>query len=403
MKLLLDRAAAITGIGVVSPFGWGLEFFVRGIEQGQTTIQQIRRFDPSSYRTSRAAEVPDPLPPEEVAYATRADRYALAAAREAMTQAGWDRGLNGQASGVFFGSSTGGMWESESYFQELLKGTKHRISWLVSQPPSGPSEAVARAWATTGPVVTVVSACASATLALGLALDALREGEVEVALAGGSDSLCRLTFAGFNSLRAVDPDACRPFRRERAGMSLGEGAAVLVLERPEAALERERPILGYLLGTGASCDAHHMTAPDPEGAGIEQAVREALADAGVTPEEIDFVNVHGTGTPANDLAESRMLWRVFGPRAVPITSTKSLVGHYLGAAGAVEAVATLAGLATGRVHPTAGMGSVDLDLEVDLVTEHPRIVEANIALSTNLAFGGTNGAAVFAKGSAAWP
>jgi 3-oxoacyl-[acyl-carrier-protein] synthase II len=402
MKFSLERAAAITGVGVVSPFGWGISAFLRGLEAQKTAIQAIQRFDTSGYRTMRAAEVPDPLPFDHAKRLTRADCYALHAAGEAIAFSGLEKSLSSLSVGVFLGSSTGGMWESESYFEELLQRRTRRISRLVSQPPSGPAEALARAWRVTGPVMTVVTACASATLAFGLALEALRAGEIDVALAGGSDSFCRLTFAGFNSLRAVDPEACRPFRKERAGMSLGEGAAVLVLEPVPNAQARAAQIFGYLLGTGASCDAFHMTSPDADGAGIERAVRAALADAEVKAEHLDFVNVHGTGTLSNDLAESRMLRRVFGARAVPITSTKSFIGHYLGAAGAVEAVATLVGLETGLVHPTLGSGCVDPDLEVDLVTETPRRVDAELALSTNLAFGGANGAAVFARGTASW-
>lgn len=401
------RAVAVTGLGIVSPFGWGLASFCRGLERGETAIRRVSRFDPSTFRTQQAAQVPD-LREESGrrgrVRSTLADRYALAAAREGLLQAGLSGDLQTTSCGVFFGSSTGGMWESEEYFASLLNSSKYKVSRLVDQQPSGPAEVVARSLRVEGPVVTIASACASATLALGVALASLREGEVDVALAGGADSFCRLTFAGFNSLRAVDPQACRPFRAERQGMSLGEGAAVLVLEPIDRAHSRGATILGYLLGAGGSCDGHHMTSPDPEGLGIERAVRQALADAAMGPDEIDFVNLHGTGTPANDLAESRMLHRVFGSRvrSLPVTSTKSLVGHYLGAAGAVEAVATLVGLATGRVHPTAGEGTVDPDLGVDLVVGEPRVLDARRALSTNLAFGGANAAAIFARGARGW-
>jgi 3-oxoacyl-[acyl-carrier-protein] synthase II len=259
---------------------------------------------------------------------------------------------------------------------------------------------VARRHGASGPVLTVASACASATLACGSALEALRDGEIDVALVGGSDSLCRLTFAGFNALRAVDARSCRPFRTSREGMSIGEGAAVLVVEPEAGARARGARIRGFLRGAGAACDAHHMTSPDPEGDGIRRAVMAALADAGVAPDAVDFVNVHGTGTPHNDAAEARMLRAVFGERAarLPITSTKGALGHFLGSAGAVEAVSTLLCLAAREVHPTPGDGAPDPELGVDLVIGDCRPVPAaRFALSTNLAFGGANAAVVLER------
>jgi 3-oxoacyl-[acyl-carrier-protein] synthase II len=390
---------AVTGLGAVCGFGWGVEPFRRGLAAGVTAIRPFDRFDSSTYRTRIAAQAPPAAlaAPRRPLRLTWADRFGLAAAREALAHAGLGGSLAGTGAGVFFGGSTGGMYESEEYFAALSGGRGGAVSRLAAQPPSGPADAVARALGVGGPVVTVAAACASATLALGDALDALRAGEVDVALAGGSDSLCRLTYAGFNSLRAVDPRPCRPFRGERQGMSIGEGAGVLVLERGEHAARRGARPLAWLAGVGASCDAHHMTAPDPAGDGIARAVLAALADAGLAAEAIDFVNLHGTGTAANDAAEAKMVGRIFGDRApwIPATSTKSLVGHLLGAAGAVEAVATVLALVDGELHPTAGEGAVDRELGVDLVVGAPRpLPEARRALSTNLAFGGANAACV---------
>jgi len=399
---------AITGLGAVSGFGWGVEPFRAGIFSGATAIREVARFDTAAYRTHFASEVAGPPPPGAPGGArdTLADRFALFAAAEALAAAGLPERLEGHAAGLFFGSSTGGMLESETFFDELERtaGSQARIGQLAAQQPSGPGDAVARRHGIGGPVSTIAAACASATLALGAALDALRAGEIDLALVGGADSLCRLTFAGFNSLRAVDPRACRPFRAEREGMSIGEGAAVLVLERPEHAASRGAVPLGWLAGAGASCDAYHMTAPDPQGDGISRAVAAALDDAGIGADAVDFVNLHGTGTPANDAAEAKMLARVFGERVarLPATSTKAAVGHYLGAAGAIEAVATLLCLAAGAVHPTPGEGTLDPEAAVDLVVGAPRAVTgARIALSTNLAFGGANAAAVFLAREAA--
>jgi len=399
---------AITGFGVVSGFGAGVEALARGLAAGESAIRPITRFDTTGFRTHLAAQAPVPddgQPPARRERRSLADRFALAAAAEALAMAGLPRDLSGLHAGIWFGSSTGGMLESEEFFQGLLDGPRRaaRIAPLAAQPTSAPADAVARQFRATGPVATVASACSSATLAIGFALDALREGEADLALAGGSDSLCRLTYAGFNSLRAVDPGACRPFREAREGMSIGEGAAVLVLERESSARARGAAILGYVAGAGASCDAFHMTSPDPDGAGIRRAVDAALADAGIEAGSIDFVNVHGTGTPHNDSAESRMLATVFGDRAarLPITATKAALGHYLGSAGAVEAIATLLCLAEERVHPTPaapGGERADPALGVDLVLGVPRpLAGARYALSTNLAFGGANAAIILER------
>jgi 3-oxoacyl-[acyl-carrier-protein] synthase II len=389
-------AVAVTGLGAVSGYGWGVEPLWRGLLSGRTAIADFHRFDHRAYRTHVSAEIAGVA--LDRGRRTIADRFALSAAAEALAQADLPGALDFGTVGLFFGSSTGGMFESEEYFARLKRGSGSApLDLLVAQQPSGPGDAVAREYGVRGPVETIASACASATLALGSALDALRAGEIDVALAGGSDSLCRLTFAGFNALRAVDERPCRPFRLERLGMSIGEGAAVLVLERGEHAERRGARPLAWLAGVGASCDAHHMTSPDPAGDGISRAVIAALDDAALPPAAIDFVNLHGTGTPANDAAEARMLARIFGERAprLPATSTKAAIGHYLGAAGAIEALVTVLCLRRGVVHPTPGEGTVDPALGVDLVVDAPRALPAaRRALSTNLAFGGANAACV---------
>lgn len=393
------EAIAITGLGAVSGYGAGTEALWTGLASGTSAIGPFSRFEHARFRTQVASQADEPAASEGKARSSLADRFALGAAREALAQAGLPDQLSELACGIYFGSSTGGMFESESYFSDLLGEPQRasRIGRLSAQQTCSPGECVGRAHAVHGPVQTVASACASATLAMGNALSALRAGEIDIALAGGSDSLCRLTYAGFNSLRAVDPRACRPFRTEREGMSIGEGAAVLVLETAASARARGARVLGWLLGAGASCDAHHMTAPDPQGAGIARAVEAALADAGLAAAAIDFVNVHGTGTPHNDAAEANMLRAIFGARlaGLPLTSSKGAIGHYLGAAGAIEAVATMLCFLHGAVHPTPGEGAVDPALGLDLVVGSPRPLRgARYALSTNLAFGGTNAAII---------
>ncbi len=251
-----------------------------------------------------------------------------------------------------------------------------------------------------GPVVTLSSACTSGALAIAAGLDAIEDGEIDIAIAGGADSLCRITYAGFNSLRAVDPRPCRPFRADRAGLSLGEGGAALVLERASRARARGVRPIASLLGAGSTCDAHHMTAPAPDGSGALRAARSALAAAGIQPDELAFVNLHGTGTPLNDAAEWSALAALLGGLAarVPVTATKGALGHLLGAAGAMEAVATVLCLEREEVHPTPGGGTIDPATPARLVLGAPLPVPgARFALSLNLAFGGSNAALLFGR------
>lgn len=407
------RRIAVSGVGAVSGLGWGVEPLWDGLRAGRTAIRPLQRFDHTLHRTHLAAETGDPpacavmAGPAGAACWERlsfADRFAVFAAAEALAAAALEAPLDALEAGVFFGSSTGGMLESERFFGEFLRGRYRsaHLRDLSTQQVNAPGDSVARWFSVTGPVRTISSACASGALALGAALDSLRSGEVEVALAGGSDSLCQLTYAGFNALRSVDEGPCRPFRASREGMSFGEGAAVLVLEPLERVLERGREPLALFAGAGSSCDAHHMTAPDPSGAGAAAALEAALRDAGVAASEVGFINAHGTGTPLNDAAEWRALQRVFGARAgeVPITATKALLGHLLGASGAIEAVATVLCLRACEVHPVPAcpQAAVDPELPVSLVLDRPLPLNGLLAaVSTSLAFGGSNAALVFSR------
>lgn len=398
---------AVSGLGAVCGLGWGVPALWEGLRVGRAGFAQVRRFDPSRHRTQLAAEAGEP--PEEFVRSipgwrrlSVADRFALFAALEAAGRAELEVPIREDLTvGVYFGSSTGGMFESEGFFADFLSDRRRgRLSALVSQQVNGPGDAVARHLGITGPVETLSSACASGALALGAALEAVRSGEVDVAIAGGSDSLCQLTYAGFNALRSVDEIPCRPFRAGRAGMSFGEGAAVLVLEPLPRVLARGAEPLAVFAGAGSSCDACHMTAPDPSGAGAAAALSAALSDAGLGPEAVDFVNVHGTGTPLNDAAEWQALQRVFGERAgeVPLVATKALTGHLLGCSGAIEAVATVLCLHEGELHPVGRVGEADPELPVSLVLDQPlSLPDARAAVSTSLAFGGSNAALVFSR------
>jgi 3-oxoacyl-[acyl-carrier-protein] synthase II len=273
---------------------------------------------------------------------------------------------------------------------------------LASHQLSAPAETVARRMRVSGPVETISSACASAGLAIGEALNAVRSGEVDVALAGGADGLALTTYSGFNALRAIDEQPCRPFRADRSGMSLGEGGAVLVLEALEHAEARGARPLAEAAGAGSSCDATHMTAPHDAGLFAAEAMRAAIEDAGLTPDDIGYINAHATGTPLNDAAEFAAMRLVFGDRAstIPVEATKSVLGHLLGAAGAIEAVGTVLCLQSGDVHPTAGDGAVDPATPVNLVRDRARHVpDLHYAISSSLGFGGANAAVLFGR----WP
>jgi 3-oxoacyl-[acyl-carrier-protein] synthase II len=386
----------VTGLGAISALGAGVEALRRGLWEGRAAFRAPTVFDPARHRTKLAGEAERYLVRFR-SRLSRADGFARAAAAEAVAAAGLEPPPD---TGVFFGSSTGGMLESERFFDALRSRRRASLGWVASQENHGPGDAVARALGTRGPVETIASACAASTMAIGAALDGLRSGEIEVAIAGGADSLCQLTYAGFNALRAVDERPCRPFRADRAGLSIGEGAAALVLETEHHVRSRGALRLAELAGAGATCDAQHMTAPDPEGTGAAAAIERALADAGIGPDAIDFVNAHGTGTPLNDAAEAAALRRVFGRRVerLPVTSTKGAVGHLLGACGALEAVVTVLCLEAGSVHPTPGGGDADPALGLRVVLEAPLPVPgARCALSTNFAFGGANAALVLRR------
>jgi 3-oxoacyl-[acyl-carrier-protein] synthase II len=395
---------AVTGLGAVSGFGWGVKALCSGLLEGRVAIGPFSRFDAARYPTRVAAEAP------QAPAALRrdrawpswswADRFAVAAAREAVAGAGWPRDLSGRRAGLFFGGTTGGLFEMETVyasargagFGRAPRGPMRRLQ--VSRP----GEAAARDLGIDGPVETTASACASATLAIGAALEAIRADEVAVAIAGGADSLCRVTYGGFNSLRAVDERPCRPFRKDRAGLSLGEGAGALVLERYDDAIGRGAPVIAELRGAGASADAHHMTAPEPSGRGAALALRRAIDDAGLQADAVDLLNAHATGTAANDPAEFAAYERVFAERArqVPVLATKANVGHLLGGAGAIEAVATILALTGQRLQPAPGSGTLDPRTPLHLpASAEPARLE--VAVSLNCGFGGANGALVVSR------
>jgi 3-oxoacyl-[acyl-carrier-protein] synthase II len=403
----LRRRVVVTGLGAATAAGWGVAALREATRSGRTAIGPFDRFDHQRQRTHVAAQVPAgpparPAPRIHWSRLSNSDRFALFSTLEALEQAGFTAPLDTDAAGIFFGSSTGGLLEAERYFEELVRhpGTQPPRALLASHPLSAPAETVARHLGIRGPVETVSSACASGGLAVEQALRAVRSGEVDLAIAGGADCLCLTTYSGFNALRAVDERPCRPFRADRAGLSLGEGGAAMVLEDLESARLRGARPLAEILGAASSCDANHMTAPHSEGAGAALAMEGALADAGLDPVAIDVVNAHGTGTPLNDAAECAALHRVFGDRArdLAMEATKGVLGHLLGASGIVEAVSAVLGLLAAEVRPTPGGGEIDPGLAVGLVLGEARPIPGmRAAVSISLGFGGANSAVVLGR------
>jgi 3-oxoacyl-[acyl-carrier-protein] synthase II len=389
----LNTRIAVTGAGVVCSIGGNKAEVWRAIVESRAGIRKLTRFEGETFPTDIAAEVDVDLPKSK--RLSRTDLLAIIAAKEAIQQAGdipLDRAV------VSTGTSTGGLLEGEDYyFRRLVRGRRRApASRVLQQPTSGPSDAVAQAFQVGGGVVSNATACASAGAAIGMAADYLRAHHADVAIAGGSDALCRLTYSGFNVLQAVDPEPCSPFGGNRKGITLGEGAGYLVLERWDDAVARGATILAELSGYGASCDAHHPTAPAEDGHGAEAAMRGALAEGRLTPASVDYVNAHGTGTMLNDAAESRAIIAALGVD-VPVSSSKSYFGHTLGASGAIEAVVTVLALQNQLAPPTLRLRESAPECPLDYIPDTPRPMALTNVLSNTFGFGGSNVSLLFRR------
>lgn len=399
-----DRRVVVTGIGCLSALGADRESVWQGLVEGRSGIGTLTLFDPAGYRSGLAAEVADYQPcrhftPLERRRLSRCDQIAVVAAGEALADAGLlDGGVDPDRVGVVFGAGTSDLFRNETYLAELRAHgfERARPSSVLNFFSNTPLDAVGDRFGIEGPRQCIVAACSSSTIAIGHASDAIRDRTVDVALAGGADVLCRLTFSGFNALRLVDTQPCRPFDKMRAGMTIGEAAAVLVLEDFDRARRRGATIYAEVLGHGVRCEAYHPTSPEPEGRALGATIDAALASARIPADAVDHVNAHGTGTPQNDRAEARALVRVFGDRArrIPVNSIKAMVGHCLGAAGAIEAAALALTIARGIVPPTINHTETDPEVCLDVVPNEAREVAVRCGVSTSLAFGGNDSALV---------
>jgi len=396
---------AITGVGIICSIGRNQSEVWRSIVESRAGIGKLTKFPGETFPTDVAAEVGDIdelllIGGREARRMSRSDLLAVIAANEAISQAdgGATTPLARERAVVSTGTSTGGLLEGESfYFDRLVRGRgRVAVSRVLQQPTSGPSDAVARALGLGGGVLSNATACASAGAAIGMAGDLLRSRHADVAIAGGSDALCRLTYSGFNVLQAVDENPCAPFAAERKGITLGEGAAYLVIERWDDAAARGATILAELCGYGATCDAHHPTAPHEDGRGAEAAMRGALAEGGAERPRVDYINAHGTGTLLNDSAETRAIIAAVGEE-VPVSSSKSYFGHTLGASGGVEAVISVLTLQNQLAPPTLRLNMAAADCTLDYIPHTPRPMAMTNVLSNTFGFGGSNVSLLFRR------
>lgn len=395
----------VTGVGVVSSIGLGRQEFFRALAEGRSGISAVESFDATGLGREVAGEVKgfratDHLSVAEARRMGRCSHMTLAATRMAVRDAALGEGaLGGPRTSVVIGTTMGEA--------DVLETLEH--AWIQRGPSavrraSIPKYAssllsihVARAVGAEGLVSTLPGACAAGNYAIGIAADLIRAGRADVVIAGSAEIVQEIQFSGFVRLAAMAQSRCQPFDLNRQGLLVGEGAGVLVLESEAHAVRRNAAVLAEVGGYGMTCDAYHITRPHPDAFGSADAMRQAIERSGLTPDAVDFVNAHGTGTRANDLAEARVMREVFGERRVAISSMKSMLGHCMGAASALEAIGCLMTLETGIYPPTLGYETPDPECDLDVVANVARRGPADVVLNNSLAFGGYNAVTCLAR------
>ena len=401
---MASRRVAITGLGIISPLGLNLEENWKSLSEGRPAIGPIKGADCSTLRFKNGAEVTgyDPVKHFEGgkdAYIDRFAQFSVVAAREAMRNSGLELTQETrERSAIVCGSAVGGQAAIESGFEDLWvqgRGRVHPLTIPKTMANAGASH-IAMDLGMSGPTYTVSTACSSANHAIGQAFRLVRDGEADVAMTGGSEAMFTIgMLKAWEAMRVIAPDTCRPFSKDRRGMILGEGGAMMVLEPMDAAKARGAKIFAEICGFGMTADAHHLTQPAVHGPA--RAMRGALREAGLEPEAIGYINAHGTGTPGNDPVESSAIREVFGAHAdkIGVSSTKSMHGHALGAAGALEAIATILAPYHGILPPTANFNERDPECDLDYIPNQPRALRVEAALSNSFAFGGLNAVVAF--------
>ncbi|MFQ5825797.1 MAG: beta-ketoacyl-ACP synthase II [Dehalococcoidia bacterium] len=404
----------VTGIGIISPLGLDVSQTWQGLVEGRSGVDRITQFDSTPLETHIAAEVKgfDPTAYMDRKEARRMDRYAqfaVAASLQATEQAGLKvDASNADDIGVIIGSGAGGISTMLEQHEVLLERGPDRISPFLAPmmiSDMGPGQVAIRL-GIKGPNFCTVSSCASGSDAIGVAFETIRRGDAQAMIAGGSEAaIIPIAFAAFQAARALstrndEPQkACRPFDAQRDGLVMGEGTAVMLLENLEFALRRGAPILAELLSYGATADAYHVTAPAPGGEGGARAMTLALERAGLKPQDIDYINAHGTATVLNDKSETAAVKTALGDHAyrVPISSSKSMLGHLLGAAGAIEATITVLTIQHGVIHPTINLTHPDPECDLDYVPNRARELKVRNAMSNSFGFGGHNSVLIFGE------
>jgi len=397
----------ITGAGIITALGLGWEPNAAGFRAGRRAFRPVANFDVSRQRVKIAAEVDLPkkfpttrLTRRQLDRLDRAGKMLVLAALEAWQQAGWPAAANVP---LVLGTTAGGMLLGEAYYRQALQQPHRRrqqATRAIHYQPQVQAQMVFDALGFSGPVTIISNACASGGNAIGHAWDLIRTGQAERVVAGGYDALGEMVFSGFDSLQALSPTICRPFDARRDGLALGEGAAVMNIETLESARRRGAAILGEIIGYGTSIDGHHLTQPHPQGNTTLMVMKQACANAGVTPEEIDYINAHGTGTVLNDSSEAFAISEWAGSRAatLPVSSTKASIGHLLGGAGAVEAVVCLMTLREQWLPPEIAFETPDPACKFPVVSK-PQDTRVNVVLSNSFGFGGVNATLILRRWS----
>jgi 3-oxoacyl-[acyl-carrier-protein] synthase II len=402
--MMKKKRIAITGLGIFCAAGKNVASFTDSLLGGRSAIGPIDLFDVAPFQGKIGAQVRDYDPTSYfgrrlAARLSRADQFGVIAAGEALGDSGVREGYSPYDIGVCMGAGAAGMLQGEQWLRETLANGKGSPSLLRGILPDRTVTAISDTFNLAGYQGSITTACSSSATAIGWGADLVATGRLKAALCGGSDALSILTFAGFNSLRVVDVEPCSPFSLGRRGISLGEGAACFVLEDETTALERGAKIYGHVLGYAVAGEAHHMTAPEPTGVEAARTMANAIDNAGITPEEVGWVNAHGTGTPLNDVVETKAMKLVFGGRVseVPLVSTKGLTGHCLGAAGAIEALATIIALKGGVIPQTLNFRGIDPECDIEYCHSGSRRSSVGVALSNSFAFGGNTTSLVLGK------
>ncbi len=411
----MERRCVITGLGAVTPLGNTVEEYWNGLKNGVCGIDYIKKFDTTDYKVKIAAEIKD-FDPEQ--YMTKKDVkrndlfaiYALAAGMQAFEDSKLDMEKeDADRIGVIVGSGVGGLMTMEEQVKRLTDKGPSRVSPLFITMTIGNMAAgnIAIRVGAKGVCEDIVTACATGTNAIGTAFRNIKHGYLDACIAGGAEgAICGIGVAGFTNLTALSTEenpkkACRPFDKERNGFVMGDGSGILVLEELEHALARGAKIYGEVVGYGATADAYHVTLPEPTGEGAAKAMKFAMQEAGITPEQVGYINAHGTSTHANDVGETKAIKLAMGEECaknIPISSTKSMTGHLLGAAGAIEAIACVKALEEGFLPPTINYHTPDEECDLDYIPNVGREAkEAEYALSNSLGFGGHNGVLCFKK------